>query len=181
MDLRELAEEYQGKSDGELLQLALKPEQLTTEANEALRSELARRRIDSPDCLDNARRAEQERNAENDRDIGPLGFFPYGGFGRMRFGKSGRVYDADSGSERFTTTVFILIFFFPLIPTGSYLVQRDREWPNKLAVLEKLPLDWEQVLSVWVVAAGSVAAFLWALRFLRSCDAVSAFARRLLS
>jgi len=46
------------------------------------------------------------------------------------------------------------VFWLPLIPTGTYLVERKRKFPsNEMTILKKLPLDWEQVLEVWVVAA----------------------------
>jgi hypothetical protein len=42
MNVQELGEEYRNKTDKELLRLALTPEELTPEANAALKSELAR-------------------------------------------------------------------------------------------------------------------------------------------
>jgi len=69
--------------------------------------------------------------------------------------------------EQFTTTVFIVIFFFPLIPTGTYLAERKRELLSiRPTFLEKLPLDWEQVLKVWVVASGSLLALIWLFKLL---------------
>lgn len=47
MEYQALAEEYQGKTDDELLRLALERAQLTPQANTALNAELARRRIDT--------------------------------------------------------------------------------------------------------------------------------------
>jgi hypothetical protein len=58
----------------------------------------------------------------------------------MRFGRGSRVYDPKTGLEQFRTTVFVVLFFFPLIPTGTYLVERKRVLPDKLTVLEKLHL-----------------------------------------
>jgi len=45
MQIHDFAEYYQAKSDGELIELAAAPEQLTTEARVALQGELSRRRI----------------------------------------------------------------------------------------------------------------------------------------
>lgn len=168
MNVQELGEEYRNKTDKELLRLALTPEQLTPEANAALTSELARRRIDSGPHLDAARQEEEERKAENERSLGTLGFIPHFGAGRMRFGKSDRVYDSKTGLEQFRTTVFVVLFFFPLIPTGTYLVERKRAVPDELTGLRKLPLDWEQVLRVWVVAAGSILALIWLIKLVSS-------------
>jgi hypothetical protein len=107
MNVQELGEEYRNKTDKELLRLALTPEELTQEANTALKNELARRRIDGRTHLDAARQDRQEeedRKAENDRSLGTLGFIPHFGVGRMRFGKGNRLYDSESGLERFKTT-----------------------------------------------------------------------------
>jgi hypothetical protein len=171
MNVQELGEEYRSKTDKELLRLALTPEELTPEVNVALTSELARRRIDSESHLDAARQEEEDRKAENDRSLGTLGFIPHFGVGRMRFGKGGRLYDSETGLERFKTTVFIVLFWFPLIPTGTYLVERKRVLQNELIGLEKIPLDWEQVLRVWVVAAGSILGFISLIKLISS-DAV---------
>ena len=171
MNTQGLAEEYRNKTDKELLRLALIPEQLTAAANGALTDELARRRINSAAHLDVVRREEQECKAESDKSLGTLGFFPLFGIGRMRFGKSDRVYDPETGVERFRTTVFIVLFCFPLIPTGTYLVERNRLLPNELTGLERVPLNWEQILKVWVVAAGSILALIWLFKLVSS-DAV---------
>ena len=64
MNVQELGEEYRNKTDKELLRLALTPEDLTPEANVALKSELARRRIDSKTHLDTARREERAQSRE---------------------------------------------------------------------------------------------------------------------
>jgi hypothetical protein len=177
MDVQALAAEYRDKTDKEILRLALIPEQLTPEANAALVSELRRRRIDSAAQLDAARREEQERKAENDASLGTLGLIHPLCAGRMRFGKAGRTYDSETGMERFKTTVFIVLFCFPLIPTGTYLVERQRGVPDAVRGLEKLRLDWEQVLRVWVVAAGSVLALIWLIKIVSS-DAVWRLAHR---
>jgi hypothetical protein len=57
--MQELARAYRTKTDEELLQLVASPEQLTPEAHAALKSELAKRRIDSTEHL-NA----QEENSQ---------------------------------------------------------------------------------------------------------------------
>ena len=141
MNVQELGEEYRNKTDKELLRLALTPEDLTPEANVALTSELARRRIDSKTHLDTARQEERERKAENDRSLGTLGFIPHFGVEGMRFGKGNRSYDPETGLEKFKTTVFVVLFWFPLIPRGTYLVERKRILPDGVSGLERLPLD----------------------------------------
>jgi hypothetical protein len=168
MNVQELGEEYRNRTDKELLRLALTPEQLTPEAKGALTAELATRGINGEASLDAARREEEQRKAENDRELGAFGFVVPIGVGRMRFGKANRVYDPETDIERFKTTIFIVLLCFPLIPTGTYLVERKRVLPDKLTGIEKLSLDWEQVLRVWVVAAGSILGFIWLIKIVSS-------------
>ena len=59
MPIHYLAVAYQTKTDEELLHLADSPEELTPEAQSALKSELAKRRIDSTACL-NAQEANNQ-------------------------------------------------------------------------------------------------------------------------
>ena len=137
MNVQELGEEYRNKTNKELLRLALRAEQLTQEAQLALTAELATRGINGEANLDAARHEEEQRKAENDRELGTLGFvFPIG-IGRMRFGKANRVYDPETDIESFKTTIFIVLLCFPLIPTGTYLVERKRVLPDKLTGIEK--------------------------------------------
>ena len=157
VELQDFAEEYQGKTDDELLRLALDPSQLTPEANSVLNDELARRRINSTERLGSFRDEEEQRKEELSKDTGSLFVFHMYGIGRKRFGKAERVYDPETHRERFKTTVFVVLFWLPLIPTGTFLVERERSFlSNQLTVLKKLPLDWEQVLKVWVVTAGTI-------------------------
>jgi hypothetical protein len=165
MEIQDLAREYESKTDEELLRLALDSEQLTSEANTALTGELAKRRINRTDRLIAFREQEAQRQTELARDPGRL--FSVYSIGRSRFGKARYVYNSETGMERFTTTVFVVLFYFPLIPTGTYLAERKRGFlSNQITFLEKLPLDWEQVLKVWVVAAGSLLVLIWIFKLL---------------
>lgn len=84
------------------------------------------------------------------------------GIGHWFFGKADRLYDPASGLERFQTTVFVILFFFPLIPTGTYIVQKRKGFlVRKASVLSKLPLDWGQVVRVWLVASVALLALIW--------------------
>ena len=52
--------------------------------------------------------------------------------------------------------------------TLPYFVERKKEFlSSDMRVLERLPLDWEQVLRVWIIAAGSLLCLIWILRLLR--------------
>jgi hypothetical protein len=167
MEFQDFAKEYQSKSDEELLRLELVSEHLTPEATAALQDELVRRQINGTGRIDNFREQEAQRQKEQAKDPGRLFFVHTFGAGRGRFGKAHYVYDSETGMERFTTTVFVILFYFPLVPTGTYLAERKRGlFSNPIIFLEKLPLDWEQILRVWVVAAGSLLALIWIVKLL---------------
>jgi hypothetical protein len=165
VEIQDLAGQYGSRTDEELLRLALDPEQLTPEANAVLNDELARRRINNAEQLLTFREQEEQPNEEQSRNTGKLFVIHPYGIGRKRFGKGGCIYSPETGMERFKTTVFVVLFWFPLIPTGTFLVERERRFlPNQMIVLEKLDLDWEQVLKVWVVASATLLALIWALK-----------------
>ncbi len=167
MEIDDLAREYESKSDEELLRLALGRDDLTSEANSALNIELSKRNIDRPETLEGFRQEEWNRKKDLEKNPGKLWVIHQYGVGRKPFGKADYVYNADTGTEQFSTTIFIVLFWLPLIPSGTFRVERKRAWfSNDMTVLERLPLDWEQVLKVWIVAAGSLFIFIWICRFL---------------
>jgi hypothetical protein len=158
----DLAQQYDGMSDEELLRLSLNPEQLTPDASTVLKDVLTRRRLNSVERLQAFCHQEDERKEEQRKETGKLFLLHPWGIGRARFGKAESTYDSQTQVERFKTTVFVLILWLPLIPTGTFLVERKRSFlPNDMTVLERLPLDWEQVMRVWVVTAGSLLALIW--------------------
>jgi hypothetical protein len=167
VEIQDLADEYQSKTDEELLRLALDCAELTTEANVVLNNELSRRGINSAERLTAFREEEEQRKEEERKEAGRLFVLHPYGIGRDRFGKADRVYEATTRVERFKTTVFVVLIWFPLIPTGTFLVEKKRSlFSRQVTILRRLPLDWEQVLQVWVVAAGILLSIIIAFRFL---------------
>jgi hypothetical protein len=159
MELQDLAREYQNRTDDELLRLAFEPADLTPEANTALNIELSKRRLNQLERLEAFRHDELQCKEEPAKDPGKLGVIH--GIGRKRFGKANYNYNSETGFEQFRTTIFIVLFWIPLIPTGTFRVERKREWISRdIIVIERLPLDWEQILKVWIVAAGGVFALI---------------------
>ncbi|HLX85823.1 MAG TPA: hypothetical protein VKR59_18130 [Terriglobales bacterium] len=157
MEIQDLAQEYQAKTDEELLRLALDSADLTPEANLVLTTELSRRGIKTEDRLVSFRAEEQRRKEEASKHTGSLFIIHPFGIGHLRFGKADRVYDPATGLERFKTTIFIVLFWLPLIPTGTFFIEKKRsQFFGKLRILKRLPLDWRQVRRVWGVAIGIV-------------------------
>ena len=168
MEIRDdLSQQYSNVCDDDLLRLALDAEELTPDAKAALTEELARRRINGAERLQAFRGEEEERKQEHRRKTGSLFLLHPYGIGRTRFGKAERTYDSQSQTERFRTTVFVLFFWLPLIPTGTFLVERKGSFLSReMTVLERLPLDWEQVMKVWIVAGVSLLILIWFIRLL---------------
>jgi hypothetical protein len=167
VEIQELAKQCRNMKDEELLRLALDTMQLTPEADAALKSELSQRGIQNGARLSVFREEEQQRKLEESRKPGTFFVFHPYGIGRKRFGKAERSYNPETEVEQFRTTVFVLLFWFPLIPTGTFLVERKRGFlPREITILEKLPLDWEQVLKVWVIASATLLAAIWFLKLL---------------
>lgn len=168
MQAEDIARSFQNKTNEELLRIALHIGQLSPETTNILRAELARRRLGDPDQV-NSKRLERARiRAEDANDPGALFFFSRLGFGRMRFGKADYSYDADTRIEHFKTTLFWVFFWFPLIPSGTYRLERRRKFlSRKIWSWEKLPLDWKQVLRVWIGAAAIIFSLGLALTLLR--------------
>jgi hypothetical protein len=151
----DFAREYQNKTDEDLLRLASVSHQLTEDAKRALSAALLNRGIDSDEVKQNFHREEVQAERRRGRRVGRLGVTR--GIGRQRYGKANYSLNQKTRMERFTTTIFVVLFWLPLIPTGTYRVQRKKQlFSSDMVVLEKLPLDWTQVLGVWAVAAVSL-------------------------
>lgn len=126
MQIQDFAKEYETKTDEELLLLTIDPSQLTDEANLALSIELRKRALSSKE-LTQFKKQENERKQKEKSDIGRLWWAWRFGIGRQRFCKGNYQFDPSSGIEEFATTVFILIFWMPLIPVGTYRVRRSKK------------------------------------------------------
>lgn len=162
MEIRDLAEEYQTKTDEELTRLA---SGVRFAASRALLSTgPSRRGINTEERLVSFRAAEKYRKEEASKHTGSLFIIHPFGIGHLRFGKSDRVYNPTTGLERFKTTLFVMLFWFPLVPTGTFLVEKKRSlFSNKLTILRRLPLDWRQVRGVWGIAIGILLSLMIAL------------------
>jgi hypothetical protein len=156
---------YEGKSDEELLRLQLNIKDLPPDGTVALTNELAKRNIGSPEHLDAFRKDVRRQGAVASRNPGSSFLYFRLGIGRWNLGKANRIYDQRTDIERFSTTIFILFLWFPLIPTGSYWVEQKRAgFRKRVTILKKLPLDWSQVLRVWAVALACLLIVVWVLK-----------------
>ena len=165
MPYEDFAESYARKRDDDLLRLQLESENLSPDATVALMNELAKRQIGNAERLNAFREEEKHRRQREAKNPGNLFIAFRFGVGRWYFGKADKKFDASTGLEQFRTTVFIVLLWFPLIPTGTYLVQRKRGYSSrKIRILQKIALDWEQVLKVWAAAVAALLALILILR-----------------
>lgn len=156
--------DYSPKSDDELLMLALEANLLTDAARGALSVELRRRNLDSPERLANFSEEQVHYKHLDDLDIGNLGLSG-NGIGRGLYGRSN--VEIRGTDEEYDSTIFAVVFFFPLVPMATYRFLRE-QGSKEFRVLAKKPVDWVRVGIVWVKALALVAAIPWALHlFLR--------------
>lgn len=152
MQIQDFIREYETKSNQELLLLAIDPSQLADEANSALWLELHKRRLGSRE-IQNFQEQQRKQQKKGERQVGELWFVSHFGLGKKRIGKVNYKYYDVHKVEEFTTTIFFLVLWFPLIPVGTYRIRRQKSlFANRFSVVAKPPLDWSHVMRVWAVA-----------------------------
>lgn len=169
LQVQDFLRNYENRSDEELLRLELERDQLTPDATLALASELSRRGLTGGEKLREFREEEDDRRKALERDTGTLvNPWIWRGFGRWRFCKWDRKPADQPGFEEFTTTVFVIAFGIPLVPTGTFRMRcRKGFGGGRMHVIERLPLNWAQVVMVWAATLSVFLAIGIALRMLR--------------
>jgi len=96
---------------------------------------------------------------------------PYG-IGKTFLGKKVSNQDDADETNKFTSNLWVLIFWLPLYPIGTYRLQcrQGRYFWNldrdDIVVLERLPRDWGLATLTFVKAIVAIAAFLYLFRSL---------------
>ncbi|HEY2363984.1 MAG TPA: hypothetical protein VGK36_22885 [Candidatus Angelobacter sp.] len=169
------AEAYQRLSDDEILRLAADRENLLEEARQVLDGELRRRGLTASSIAEYQCDVEQ---AGMRQQLGNLPFMlPYG-LGKRLYGKRARAVDPRSRWEEFDTTLWMIIFWVPLIPIATYRVRRPLRKTvisNPLASYKftavcRKDRDWRLILPTWGWFCLTVVALigvLWILERLR--------------
>ncbi len=137
--MRVSAPDYTNKSDDELLALAADLDSLTAESREALRVGLKGRGLNSSTKV--TKFAEEQKRLGLADEVGRLGL-SHRGNGRGVYGKSNR--EISGVNEEYDATVFVVLSYFPVIPTGTFRVSRE-QGSKDLRFSSKQPLDWIQV------------------------------------
>ena len=149
--------DYQRLTDDEILHLAEEREQLTENARLVLEGELHRRKI-SPSDIETygIQRQALENTEKQKRAVHP--YIRDVGLGKKFLGKANRHHDLSNNFEHYDTTLWFVVFWFPVFPIASYTVRRvlERWWggvaASKEIPLERHPRNWEQILLTWIKA-----------------------------
>ena len=157
--------EYQHLTEDELLNIAEDREHLTDEARMALDTELSRRKLSSAN-VDSHRLQEGRANRADELKRAAPKFIFRVGFGQKFLGKSNRQRDPSGRFEKYDSTLWFVVLWFPLFPMGTFTVRRSLTKCLGIAfasievAIERQPRNWEQILLTWTKAA----AVLFALR-----------------
>ena len=149
--------DYQQLTNEEIMSLASQRGDLTDEARLALDCEQRSRNITPQTISSYAAETVRMKQAEA-LNIG----IPrtHRGIGRRFFGKNNYQLDSQFAFEEFDTTLWFVLFWFPLVPLGTYRVRRKRRrswWrgilgEDDLSVIHKLRRNWEQIFLTWIEA-----------------------------
>lgn len=148
------AAEYEHMSDDEVLRIAGDRKDLLDDARTALESELRRRGLTAANISEY--KADVER-AEIRQEISDLPFLFRGGIGKRLFGKREHVVSPGGKTEEFDTTLWIVIFWLPVIPLCTLRVRRRiNKWTDvnpyvayRFTALHQKSLDWHMIFITW--------------------------------
>jgi hypothetical protein len=149
--------EYQGRSNDDLLRIALDAVDLTPEARVALAQELKNRGLDTSHIEKFAIEEKAAQHAQ-DIDLGRLGLSRRGN-GRRLYGKSN--LQIVGLCEEYNATLFAVAAYFPFIPMGTYHISKEQN-SKQITVLDKQPLNWNQITWIWLRAISIIAISLFA-------------------
>jgi hypothetical protein len=151
------APDYSNKLDDELLALAADSDSLTVEAREALWVELKGRGLNSSTKVSEF--VEEQKRLSLTDEVGRLGL-SFRGNGRGVYGKFNR--EISGLNEEYDATVFVVLSYFPVIPTGTYRVFRE-QGSEDFRFLSKQPLNWVQIVWTWLKSLAVMATVVFAM------------------
>jgi hypothetical protein len=146
---------YQTLSRDELLRLSLEKSQLTDEARSSLDAELARRRLSEDDIV-TFKAEETAATQARGKEVHEVSF----SFVEKKLrGRTNYTHDPRFRIEEFEATLWVVLFWVPVLPLASYRIRREfRHWwicaSDRYRVLERLPRNWEQILVTWIKTVG---------------------------
>jgi hypothetical protein len=156
--------EYQQLTEDELLNIAEDRQHLTDEARLALDAELNRRRLSSS-IIDSYRLQRETANKADELKRAAPKFIFHSGLGQKFLGKSSLQRDPSGLFEKYDSTLWFVVLWFPIFPMATYTVRRNlTKWlgivfRSQEAALERHPRNWQQILATWIKAAALLLAF----------------------
>jgi hypothetical protein len=148
--------DYRHLTDDELLHIAEQRDQLTDDAQFALNAELSSRKLSSGDIdtyrtgREDAEKADELRRARTS--------YHYNRGWKKFLGKTNRRRDESGTFEEYESTLWFVVWLFPVFPIGTFTVRRNikrrfgLEWKGSEVALERHPRDWNQILLTLVKA-----------------------------
>jgi len=163
---QDFAAEYASRPDDDLQRLALDAKDLVPEAQQALTAELSRRGLANHEQSHQFKVIEEARQRKLALDSRKIWNQPAFGCGVRPYFRWNRTRHEATGEIEYTTTAFFVLFYLPLVPTGTWRVRAPKgSWRgSNLHVLNRLPLNWPQALLVWTVALLLLLALVIAIR-----------------
>jgi len=149
--------DYHHLTDDELLHIAEDRNNLTDEARLALDTELNSRKLTSAD-IDTYRVGREEAEKADQLQRARTTYSFNRGITKEFFGKANRRRDPSGAFEEYESTLWFVVFWFPLFPIGTFTLRRDIkrwlgiEWKGSEVALERHPRNWEQILLTWIKA-----------------------------
>jgi hypothetical protein len=146
--------DYRHLTDDELLHLAEQRNQLTDDAQLALNAELNSRKLSSAD-IDTYRTGREEAEKADELRRARTTYYNRG-WAKKFLGKANRRRDESGTFEEYESTLWFVVWLFPVFPIGTFTVRRDikrrlgLEWKGPEVALERQPRNWEQILLTWV-------------------------------
>lgn len=155
----ELLATYQHMTDGQLLQVANEGG-LVPEAELIIAEELHRRNLKKSD-LPKYRPSARERLESESHER----WFPLVRYHSLGFGFYGRKYlNENDRKENIQVRTKFFVFTIPLVPIASYRFKcsgdsnKRFQWNTQYRVLNRVPLNWDQVFLTWAKTAAWIIA-----------------------
>jgi hypothetical protein len=157
MAIEDFTVQYQALSDEAITQLASEGG-LRPEADVALKAEMRRRSIGATEVR--ALRVKQEKEKLQMM----VGHNPYDYRGSGLQLRGDKFLDEWDRSRAITTvTRWVVFFYMPIIPIGSYRVKRSVKDEKHPEIIGKVNLQWDQVFRGWKTSAFILLAFVGAV------------------
>lgn len=175
LHFQDFAAEYASRSNDDLQRLARNRNDLVPDARQALAAELSRRGLSGKEAPHKFEVLEEARQRKLALDPRKVWNQPAFGCGVRPYFRWNRARHEPTGKIEFTTTVFFVLFYLPIVPTGTWRVRAPRgSWrKSNLHVLTRLPLNWTQALLVWSITALLLLALITAIRLAPHPQSVS--------